>query len=69
MDNIKVGTDINKVKSTQPDFITIDWNNPEVFETTVRFSIKKIRGNNDALNMSHYLVFENNKYLRRESRK
>ena len=68
-DNIKKGTNIQKVKEDQPDFVTIDWSNPDTLKNQIRFPITKIKGSNDVLGMSHYLVFIDNKYEGRESHK
>lgn len=69
MDNIELGTRLEDVKTNQPDFIEIDWNKPDTLDNELRFRIKKIKGNNDILNMDHYLVFSDNKYTGRESHK
>ena|SRR5688572_14145260 len=69
-DEIHYGTDINKVKMTQPDFVQVDWEHPQtVNDTTKYYSIVEIQGSNDVLNMSHELVFNSNKYAGRRSRK
>jgi hypothetical protein len=69
MNNIKLGTSLEDVKTNQPDFVEIDWNKPDTLDAGVRFRIEKIKGNNDILNMEHYLVFSDNKYTGRESSK
>jgi hypothetical protein len=69
MDNIEEGTHIDVVKENQPEFITIDWDNPENHEKEKWYYVEKIKGNNDPLNMSHQLVFVENKYEGRESHK
>lgn len=68
-DNLEGGLSINTVKKTQPHFVKIDWKNPRIFEDKTWYFITEIDGNNDILGMSHYLVFRNDKYLYRESRK
>lgn len=66
-DNIEIGTDIQTIKSTQPAFLEISWNNPRKFENEIYYEISKIDGNNDILNMQNFLVFENGKYQGRQS--
>lgn len=68
-DNLEGGLSIDAVKKTQPHFVKIDWENPRIFKDKTWYSITEIDGNNDILGMSHYLVFSNEKYLYRESRK
>jgi hypothetical protein len=69
IDNIETGTNLEEVKKGQPDFVEIDWNKPDTLDNGLRFRIEKIKGNNDILNMDHYLVFSDNKYTGRESTK
>jgi hypothetical protein len=69
MDKIELGTSLEDVKKSQPDFVTIDWNKPDTLDEGLRFRIEKIKGNNDILNMEHYLVFSDNKYTGRQSSK
>jgi len=69
MDNIETGTNLEDVKRSQPDFVEIDWSKPDTLAQGLRFRIKNIKGNNDMLNMEHYLVFSGNKYTGRESHK
>ena len=68
-DTIESELNIEDVKSIQPNYIEIDWENPQDFEDEKWFLITKIKGNIDVLAMSHYLVFVNNKYHGRESKK
>ncbi|NRD24502.1 hypothetical protein HNV10_14685 [Winogradskyella litoriviva] len=68
-DNLDSGLSIDDVKKTQPHFVKIDWEDPRIFENKTWYFITKIDGSNDILGMSHYLVFRNDKYLYRESRK
>ena len=68
-DEIKIGTGLKTIKNNQPEFIEIDWNKPNKVETETRYLITKIKGNRDILAMSHYLVFINNKYQGRETKK
>jgi hypothetical protein len=69
MDKIELGTNLEDVKKSQPDFVEIDWNKPDTLDEGLRFRIEKIKGNNDILNMEHYLVFSDNKYTGRHSSK
>jgi hypothetical protein len=69
MDNIAIGSSLAQVKKSQPDFIDIDWDNPDTLDETIRFRIDQIKGNNDILNMTHYLEFSDNKYEGRKSSK
>ena len=69
MDKIELGTRLADVKKNQPDFVTVDWNKPDTLDEGLRFRIEKIKGNNDILDMEHYLVFSDNKYTGRQSSK
>ena len=69
MDKIELGTSLEDVKNSQPDFVEVDWNKPDSLDNGLRFRIEKIKGSNDILNMDHYLVFSDNKYTGRESTK
>jgi len=69
MDKIELGTSLEDVKKNQPDFVEIDWNKPDTLDEGLRFRIERIKGNNDILNMEHYLVFSDNKYTGRQSSK
>ena len=61
-DNIVIGSSLAQVKKSQPNFIVIDWDNPDTLDQIIRYRIDKIKGNNDILNMTHYLEFTDNKY-------
>ncbi len=69
MDNLESELNIKEVQNNQPDFIEIDWENPQIVDNQKWYMITKIKGNNDILGMSHYLVFIENKYQYRESKK
>ena len=69
MDNLESELNIKNVQSEQPDYIEIDWENPLIIDDQKWYLISKIKGNNDILGMSHYLVFIENKYQYRESKK
>lgn len=68
-DNIPIGTSIDSVKKLQPNYIVIEWNKPNVNNTSKSFAITKIKGNTDPLNMSNTLKFVNEKYIGRFARK
>ena len=68
-DNLKKEQNLKDVQNEQPDFIEIDWKNPQIIDNQKWYLITKIKGNRDILRMSHYLVFIDNKYQYRESKK
>ena len=68
-DSIKLGTTIEAVKKDQPKFLEIDWDKPEVNGDEEKYHITSIKGNNDVLNMTNYLVFVDGKYQGRFSMK
>lgn len=67
-DNINKGTDIETVKKSQPSFVKISWKKPLIIEDEKLYEIE-IVNNRDFLNMSNFLVFIDNKYQGRESKK
>lgn len=69
MDNIPLGSAVSDVQLRQPDFVEIDWNSPDTVNGAVRFSVRKIKGNSDVLKMDQYLMFTNDRYQGRLSRK
>ncbi|WP_299519324.1 hypothetical protein [Winogradskyella sp.] len=68
-DNLQNGLSIESVMKVQPHFIKIDWKNPRHIENEKWYLITEIKGNDDSLRMSHYLVFKDDKYQYRESKK
>lgn len=61
--SIPVDTDLEKVKKDQPEFLVIDWNNPDTLENgMIRFYVTEIKRNYDILKMEYFLEFENNKF-------
>ena len=61
--SVPVGTDFEVVKTDKPDFLEIDWRNPDTLENGMtRYFITEINGNNDILKMEYFLEFENNKF-------
>ena len=69
MDNLEPETDIEIVKENQPEFVKIDWNDPEKKGKENWYYILEIKRNYDPLGMSHQLIFIDNKFDRRESHK
>lgn len=70
MDNLESGLSIENVKEIQPDFVEIDWEKPAIIDQNEKwYMIIDIKGNYDFLNMSHFLVFTDNKFQYRESKK
>jgi len=68
-DNLENELNIKDVQNKQPDYVEIDWENPQIVDNQKWYLITKIKGNNDVLGMSHYLVFVEDKYQYRESKK
>ncbi|MDG1572510.1 hypothetical protein OZ410_09295 [Robiginitalea sp. M366] len=68
MDNLESGMKIESVREAMPDYVEIDWDNPYTVRNEKWYSVE-IKGNNDVLGMSHYLVFVENEYQFRESKK
>lgn len=61
--NIPIGTDLKTVKGNQPEFLEIDWKNPDTLDNGfTRYFITKIKGNNNVSNMNYFLEFENNEF-------
>ena len=68
-DNLGSDLSIKEVQKIQPDFIKVDWINPQIVDDQKWYMITEIKGNNDVLGMTHYLVFIDEKYQYRESKK
>lgn len=68
-DNLEPELNIKNVQDQQPNYIEIDWENPQIMDKQKWYLITKIKGYNDVLGMSHYLVFVEAKYQYRESKK
>ena len=64
MDNLESELSIENVQKAQPDYMEIDWKNPQIVDNQKWYMITKIKGNKDILGMSHYLVFIKDKYQR-----
>lgn len=68
-DKIKMGTDLETVKKSQPDFLKISWEQPLINDNAKLYEIVEIDGNDDILNMQNFLVFVDGKYQGREAKK
>ncbi|PNW25805.1 hypothetical protein [Formosa algae] len=68
-DNLENEQSFKDVQKEQPNYIDIDWKNPQIVDNQKWYLITKIKGNNDILGMSHYLVFIEDKFQYRESKK
>lgn len=69
MVNIPDGTTLSDVKKHQPHFVEVDWEHPEMNDGRIYFYVQNIKGSHDILNMTHKLIFENNKYQGHSSNK
>lgn len=69
-DNIPPNTSIEAVRSSQPEFVIIDWNNPETLENgNQQFYITDIEGSQDVLKMGYYLEFDSLGFVSRFAQK
>lgn len=69
-DNLPENSSIENVKKSQPNYVIIDWEHPiKISDNEKMFEIVEIKKSQDFLQMSHFLVFKNNKYQYRESKK
>ena len=68
-DHLASNLSSSEVQSRQPDFIEVDWEKPLMIDDQKWYLITKIKGDRDLLRMSHYLVFTQDKYQYRASRK
>lgn len=68
-DNLENEQSFKDVQKEQPSYIEIDWENPQIVDNQKWYMITKIKGNNNILGMSHYLVFIEDKFQYRESKK
>jgi hypothetical protein len=69
IDSIPQGAQIDSVKQSQPSFVEIDWEHPQYFDSSKSYYVKKIKNSYDVLKMSHRLVFVNDKFKMRISKK
>jgi len=74
-EEIPDGVSIDSVKSLQPDYLEIAWDNPDTMKLrrdttalTILFDITEIKGNRDILKMQNLLIFIDGKYAGREAR-
>ena len=61
-EKIPAGTILDSVKLHQPDYLTIDWNNPDTLDAIMRYNVIEIKRHKDLLKMQYFLEFENNKF-------
>ncbi len=62
MKTIPDNTNVAEVKKLQPHFVEIEWNSSEIIENRNYYTVVKIKGSRDVLNMTHLLIFENDQY-------
>lgn len=65
--SIKKGTDKEVVKQNQPNYLEIDWSNPDTINDRIRYEIINIKGNRDMLKMQNFVVFVDDKYVGRDA--
>lgn len=58
---IETGTDIEKIKTSQPGFIKINWEKPDTVNYKLYYLVT-IKGNPDILNKTHHLVFMDGRF-------
>ncbi len=59
--NIDIGTDVATVKANQPDYLKVEWDNPDTLDNSIlRFYISEIKGHHDILKMDYFLEFDKN---------
>ncbi len=56
INDVETGTDIEKIKSTQPDFVEINWEKPDTVNYKLYYQVT-VKGNPYILNKTHHLVF------------
>ena len=69
MDSIPKDSHISTVREIQPSFLEIDWKNPVTIDSIKTYSVMSIKNSNDVLKMSNQLVFINDKFVMRISKK
>jgi hypothetical protein len=58
---IPIGTDPITVMKSQPDFLEIDWENPDTLGNGyTRYMVVEIKGHYDLFKMAYFVEFENN---------
>ena len=69
-DNLPKNSSIENVKKSQPNYVIIDWEHPiKISDNEKIFEVTEIKNSYDALDMNYFLVFRNNKFQYRESKK
>ncbi len=69
-DNLPENSSIENVKKSQPNYVIIDWENPiKISDNEKMFEVTEIKNSHDAIDMNYFLVFRNNKFQYRESKK
>ena len=69
-DNLPENSSIENVKKSQPNYVIIDWEHPiKISDNEKIFEVTEIKNSYDALDMNYFLVFRNNKFQYRESKK
>ena len=69
-DNLPENSSIENVKKSQPNYVIIDWGHPiKISDNEKMFEVTEIKNSYDALDMNYFLVFRNNKFQYRESKK
>jgi hypothetical protein len=69
-DNLPENSSIENVKKSQPNYVIIDWEHPiKISDNEKMFEVTEIKNSYDALDMNYFLVFRNNKFQYRESKK
>ena len=65
VEQIPIGASVEEVKKEQPNYVKINWQNPDTIDNSLRYEIKVLR-NYDILEMQNFLVFTDNKFQRRD---
>ncbi len=69
-DNLPENSSVENVKKSQPNYVIIDWEHPiKISDDEKMFEVTEIKNSYDALDMNYFLVFRNNKFQYRESKK
>ncbi len=61
-ESIPQNSSIAWVKEHQPDYLEIDWDNPDVLDSFQLYTIRKINWTYDPLHMLNRLAFVENRY-------
>ena len=68
-DGLEIGSTIEEVKNSQPEYLKVDWDHSHVIDSVKWFEIIYIKGNQDLLRMQNFLSFDKDGYAGRESMK